>query len=327
MESLIDILRKTYRLSGLPAYQSKYCISASSLGYTCDACASLCPEKLFAAGRKSKKPDFSKCIKCGICAAVCPGKAIAPIDTQVRGYMMALAKNGELTVGCIRHEAGLAVSYECLAALSWEQIACSALKNGIALYTGACAGCEKRDCAAKIMETLTKVKTFLGDELFFDKVRLLEQGDCIEVRGSAMSRRDLLTVFKRMPLDTAVTMLPQLSLEQNGLFYRALLRDLINERYAAVPKAERTRYVTVLPMITDKCTFCGICERACPEKALAIRMAEDGTRIMTVEAWKCVSCGKCAKACGKKAIDGMADMSVPHLGTVLLKRQKKETTV
>lgn len=327
MERLIDTLKKTYRLSALPAYQSKYCISASSLGSLCDVCVDLCPEKLFTGGRKSKKPDFTKCTKCGICVAVCPAKAIAPIDAQVRTYLMALAKSEEITAGCVQHEAGWSVSCECLAALSWEQIACAALKNGIALYTGACPDCKRQDCAAKVIETIAKVKTFLGDDLFFDKVQLLEQGDCSESRGNAISRRDLLTFFKRMPLDTAVNMLPQLPAEHSELFYRALLHNLISERYAQTPKAERTRYTVALPSITDSCTFCGVCERACPERALAIQRAADGTKFMTVETWKCVSCGKCARSCGKKAIDGMADMSVPYLGAVLLKRQKKETTV
>jgi len=65
----------------------------------------------------------------------------------------------------------------------------------------------------------------------------------------------------------------------------------------------------------------------CPEKALVVQPGDNGTKLMTVEAWKCTSCGKCVKACSKKAINGMSELGVPHLGKVLLKRLKKETTV
>lgn len=328
MESLIETLRKTYKLAGLPVYQNKSCISVSSFGYDCEKCVRLCPEKIFTGGRKTKKPDFTKCTKCGICTAVCPFQAISPIDAQVRGFLMALAKNDELSAGCSRNEQGWSVSYDCLAALSWEQIACAALKNGIAVSLSACSGCERKDCAAEVMEALRKAKEFLGDDLFFDQVRLLEDKDTNEVRGNAISRRDLFTFFKRMPLDTAVNMLPEMkSGERRELFYRALLRDIVQQRYDAAPKQERSRYTVILPRITDSCSGCGMCARMCPEKALAVQKGADGSNLVTVEAWKCLACGKCAKTCTKKAIDGMAKMSVPHLGTVLIKRLKKETTV
>lgn len=328
MESLIETLRKTYKLSGLPVYQNKYCVNASSFGYDCDACVRFCPENIFPEGKKTKKPDFTKCTKCGICAAVCPAKAISPLDTQVRSYLMALARNDEISAGCFEDEAGWSVSYDCLAALSWEQIACAALKNGIVVSLRACGDCNRKDCVAKIFETLTKAKKFLGDDIFFDKVRILEKNDTYEVRGNAISRRELFTFFKRMPLDVAANMLPEMSSrERSELFYRALLRDIVQERYDETPKAERTRYAVTLPRITDSCTGCGSCTRMCPEKALAVREGQDGSKFVTVEAWKCVACGKCAKTCTKKAIDGMSEMAVSHLGEVLIKRLKKETTV
>lgn len=328
MESLIDILRGTYRLTGTPTYHNKYCVNASSFGYDCAECVRLCPEKVFVSGKKTQKPDFSKCTKCGICAAACPVKAISPVDTQVRSFLMALAKDEEISAGCLEDAAGWAVSCDCLAALSWEQIACAALRNGMVISMRGCGSCEKKDCAATIFETLRKAKHFLGDDLFFDKIRILEKGDTYEPHGNAISRRELFTFFKRMPLDTAVNMLPELKTsERSELFYRALLRDLVWERYDSTPKEQRSRYPVALPRITDSCDGCGMCARMCPEKALTVQTDENGTKLVTAEAWKCTSCGKCVKSCSKKAINGMSEMGVPHLGKVLLKRLKKETTV
>lgn len=328
MESLNETLRKTYKLTGLPVYQNKYCVNTSSFGFDCDACVRFCPENIFPDGKKTKKPDFAKCTKCGICAAVCPVKAISPLEPQVRSYLMALAKNDEISAGCLEDEAGWSVSYDCLAALSWEQIACAALKNGIVISLRACGECSRKDCAAKVFDTLTKAKKFLGDDIFFDKVRILEKNDTYETRGNAISRRELFTFFKRIPLDVAVNMLPELkSGERSELVYRALLRDIVQERYIETPKAERPRYTVPLPSITDSCTGCGSCARMCPEKALTLRDGENGVKLVTVDAWKCVACEKCVKSCSRKAISGMTDMAVPHLGTVLIKRLKKEATV
>lgn len=328
MESLMDTLRTTYKLTGLPVYQSKYCVNTSSLGYDCDACVRLCPEGIFAEGKKTKKTDFSKCTKCGICVAVCPAKAISPVDTEVRSFVRALAKDNEISAGCIREEAGWSVSYDCLAALSWEQIACAALKNGIVISMRTCADCEERACASQIIENLTKAKNFLGDDLFFDKVRILEKNDVYEASGNAISRRELFTFFKRIPLDSAGELLPEKNpTDRTELFYRALLRDLVQQKYAETQKEERTRYRITLPRIQDSCNGCGICARMCQEKALAIQIGADGTRLVTIEPWKCTACRKCTKTCTRKAIDGMGQMQVTHLGAVLMKRVKKETTV
>jgi len=240
---------------------------------------------------------------------------------------MALAKNEEISAACLEDEAGWTLSCDCLAALSWEQIACAALKNGLVISLRACASCDKKACAAQIISALAAAKKFLGDDIFFDKVHILEQGDSYEPHGNAISRRELFTFFKRMPLDTAMQLLPERRAgERSELLYRAVLRDLVQERCQKTPKEARTRYTVPLPSIMDNCNGCGTCARMCPEKALGLRETDDA-RLVTVDVWKCVACGKCTKFCTRKAVAGLQDMGVTHLGTVLIKRLKKEKTV
>lgn len=327
MESLGQTLEKKYGMAALPVFQNKYCVNASSFGFDCDRCVALCPASLFAPGKRSKNPDFSKCIKCGVCIAVCPAKAISPMEGHVRRFLMALGRGEQISIGCAREECGWTISCDCLAALSWEQIACAALKNGAVISLRGCKHCKQHSCFSQVMDALGKAKAFLGDDLFFEKVQLLEEGDSYQCGGDAISRRELFTFYKRLPLNGAAALLPQEQKgDRSGLFYRALLRDLVYQRYTQAPREARPQYTMPLPRIGDSCTACGTCVRMCPEKALAIQPRETG-KVITVEAWKCTSCGKCVKACTRGAIDALVDMRIRHMGRLALKCLDKEMTV
>ena len=324
MESLIDTLRKSYHLDSFPVYQRKNCLSASTFGRECDRCVRLCKEGVFQSGRRDKRPDFSKCEKCGVCAACCPYGAISPIDTQTRNFLMALARQSEVSVGCEEDVEAWSVSLPCLAALSWEQIACAALKNGVVLSLRACGDCPNAECAAAVTKTIRQAREFLGDAVFNERVTLLKQGDSYVPHGKAVSRRELFSFFKNLPLDAARSMLPELPEGSNAaLFYRALLRDIVKEQYDLAQKEQRARYILSFPAVTDGCTGCGICVRMCPEKALQLR-GGSGEKSVAIDAWKCTGCGFCEKACREQAIKGLAKMAVPHMGTVRIKRLKTE---
>lgn len=51
----------------------------------------------------------------------------------------------------------------------------------------------------------------------------------------------------------------------------------------------------------DNCTFCGVCEAVCPEKAITVK-ADEGKVVLDAE--KCVYCGKCIKSCPTDAWQG-----------------------
>lgn len=323
MESFITTLQSKYGFEAQPKYTRRFCMNAGVFGSDCDNCFRLCPEGIFTSG-KTKTPDFTKCTKCGICSAVCPSFAVDPIALRVRTFIMALAKESEISIGCERDEDTWSVGVYCLAAVSWEQIALAALRGGVTLSLRKCAECDRKECCEHIIATLNRVKRFLGDDVFFDRVRILEEGDEYTPHGSEMSRRDILTFFMHLPLDTAMEMLPELGKNERGAqIYRAMLRDAVREKYDSLPKEERPRYIVSLPVINDSCYACEMCKRQCPEKALDFRKsAESDTFTVTIDAWKCTDCGGCVKACREKAVEGMGEMSLAHLGTVLIKRGK-----
>ena len=51
----------------------------------------------------------------------------------------------------------------------------------------------------------------------------------------------------------------------------------------------------------DNCTFCGVCEAVCPEKAITVK-ADEGKVVLDES--KCVYCGKCIKSCPTDAWQG-----------------------
>ena len=50
----------------------------------------------------------------------------------------------------------------------------------------------------------------------------------------------------------------------------------------------------------EKCVYCTLCAKKCPQEALAVDRAE---KTWKLDESKCVSCGTCADACPKKAIE------------------------
>ena len=187
MDTLSDLLEQGYGLGRNPVYEYSRCRWSGTGGTECHACVQACPEGVFP-DVKAKKPDYDKCSKCGLCAAACPTRAIAAPQIRVRQFLRALASDEAMSVGCLHDESHFTLRLDCLAALSWEEIACAALKNGVVLSLRACPTCPKRDHYARLMDSLEQVRRFLGDDFFFDRVQLLEEGDEAAAVRAALRR-------------------------------------------------------------------------------------------------------------------------------------------
>ena len=62
---------------------------------------------------------------------------------------------------------------------------------------------------------------------------------------------------------------------------------------------------------SDSCTFCGVCEAVCPEKAITVK-ADEGKVVLDES--KCVYCGKCIKSCPTDAWQGKAGFVISFGG-------------
>ena len=321
MDNLSELLEKGYGLSHNPTYHYNRCMWSGTDGTECNDCAAACPEGVFPLG-KLKKSDYAKCSKCGLCAAICPTKAIAPPAIRVRSFLKALSSDEAVSIACPRDEGRFSLRIDCLAALSWEEIACAALKNGVILSLRRCQNCPEKALFGRLMDTLNCVRRFLGDDVFFDRVQLLEENDDYVIPSGHMSRRELFSIYKKLDLDRTNRLLPSFDPKKDhpALFYRALLREIVQEKRNTAGNDKPT-YVMALPSVNDRCYNCGVCTRACADRALSFRPAADGKSfIAVVDVWKCTGCGCCVKACREKALNAPAEMRLSQLGPVSVGR-------
>jgi len=321
MESLQQQLAANYSITELPSYIASRCLDRKTHGGDCSVCTEVCPVMAYPEGKR-KRPDYKDCIKCGICSAHCPARCIAPPAVRADRFLMALGKAGELSISCDEDDATvLSLHVSCLAALSWEQLACAAISKGLVISLNACEKCPREGFKALIHETLEKLRFFLGEEMYAAKVKILENGAPYVPENTGMSRRDLLQFFRHMPLDEATQTLPDpLVKQESGLLYRAMLRDAVRDAAAKVPEeTPKPRYHMALPVFTDACYGCNTCALTCPHKALKFITRGD-TLIPTVEPWRCIDCTVCVNGCPVHAITKVAPMKVSSLERVALKK-------
>ena len=318
MNTLKEQLEAAYGLSRSPQYQAKRCTARKSRGETCNVCAEICPEKVFPSGKR-KHPTWDACSHCGLCAASCPARCITPPVDRVKSFLMAVAKPGPLTLGCDAYEHTFRLSMRCIAAVSWEQLAYAALREGVVISLLACATCGRTLEKGIIRENLRRLRQFLGEERFQEHVTVLSEGqtDGYTPEQPAVSRRDLLRFAGGMTLDRAFSILPRLDTRQDGaLFYRAMLRDGVDR---ARESGQTEKFGMELPRFNEKCYGCGYCVQTCPNKALKL-LPGNGAFTIAVDAWKCTGCGICRNTCRVEGISAIAPVKVSHLHTVALGR-------
>lgn len=319
MYTIKERLEGVYGITRTPQYIANRCTNRKSQGESCTACADICPEHIYPTGKR-KHPVWDQCIRCGLCAAACPARCIVPPADRVNSYLMAVAKRGPLTVGCNSEEHTFQLSLRCLAAISWEQLAYAALQKGVVISLRQCAGCDCKAEYAIIQANLETLRKFLGENRFRQAVTILtDENQSYTPPKETVSRRELLCFIGSTPLDKAFTMLPKVeSKRDNALFYRAMLRDAVDEARQKNPESGE-KFGMVLPRFNNHCYNCGYCAHACPNDALKL-LSGGPTFTVAVDAWKCTGCGICQNTCRSDGISGILPVKLSHLRTVALGR-------
>ena len=183
-----------------------------------------------------------------------------------------------------------------------------------------CAGCARKAEYGIIQENLETLRAFLGENRFRQTVTVLtDEKQSYSPPEETVSRRELLGFLGNTPLDKAFTMLPEVeSKRENALFYRAMLRDAVDDARKKDPESCE-KFGMVLPRFNNRCYNCGYCAHACPNDALKLLPGE-GTFTVAVDPWKCTGCGICQNTCRSGGISGIVPVKLTHLRTVALGR-------
>lgn len=305
---------------------------------TCEACFEICPAGAIQPG-KPPALDAEACQYCLACLPACPvgaymGKdevqtlanCAARLGTDRFEVVCALNPNLEVGVaeaavrvrGCL---AGLGIgAYLTLVSQGMEQVivrteACGECPWGAlqpqveAQVAGAqrlLAGMGKAEaivCAApQTMETLQKRPIWNADSPPMRRRDLFRwQAHDAETETAAAATSDLQNPFReRLRILRALQQLPlspenAVTISMAGLGFGLLT-------------------------ISDKCTACGTCARACPTEALQFEITDDTFRLEFFPQ-ACVGCDRCAHVCSPEAIaidhaptyDQLFGTGIPHL--------------
>jgi NAD-dependent dihydropyrimidine dehydrogenase PreA subunit len=313
MDTIKELLSGRYGIERTPRYIADRCTARKTNGNACTACADICPQQIYPYGKR-KRPVWDQCLKCGLCASACPARCITPPADRINAYLLSVVKRRPLTIGCDREEHACRISVRCAAAVSWEQLACAALREGVALCLYSCAQCDGGQGFRLIQDNLNRLRFFLGEERYAQKVAVwTDKSEPVHETEETISRRELFHFIGDLALDKAYAALPDMEdSRSSGLFCRAILRD-------AADAESGGKFGMFLPKFNERCYDCGYCIRACPNGALQTLDADDSFCI-AVEPWKCTGCGICWKICRAGGITGIFPAQVPHLRQIALGR-------
>ena len=312
-----------------PFFTPDSCLNRRQTRYPCTRCHERCTGGALPKNPVTEKIDWAKCIGCGICVTACPARCFAPDLKQQRN--MAAPSTGEsVSFACAHTKEPVGERHvECLSGLPWEWLAALALRTKVQLYTGECEGCAVEGCREQLLENLTLLRVFLGEDRFERQVILQDDPSALKRQEDTqvMDRRSILGMFGRNIKTKAAagigSMLPVPKEDpaRNGFAYRMLLANMLLADCAERSKKSKEAhtepkypsYGVLLPDFGAKCHGCGVCVRVCPQKALSIEKEDEHFSVISIEPAKCTACGLCQKVCLHGGIPGFEENTVHHL--------------
>ncbi|GAB6175904.1 4Fe-4S binding protein [Desulfobaculum senezii] len=287
----------------------------------CGRCVAVCPAGAITLD-DAPHVDASACLGCGLCASVCPTDALhsGGVADLLRAASLR-EDRATLALACSGAPAGPETGADapviripgCLSALGVEALAALAASGVTALIfpAHACAACECGDHGERLCDaaqllaqlapgalTITQAPAALGKAARAPR----------DASDPALSRRALLRHFA--PRKAAATPRPLLlpaageGEDKQPPARRRLLHAAL-ERLSASSAPQETAPSRALPVsaitVSQTCTACGACARACPTGALRMT-TESGAFRLEHEPWQCIGCGLCRRTCLPKSL-------------------------
>jgi ferredoxin len=301
---------------------TKHCLHSQDQYSECAACFSICPVEAITVG-KSPVLNTEVCQSCLACIPVCPVGAYRADDdvadllncaTHVEDQPVELlcGLHPQPETGTDSETIGIRI-HGCLAGLgTGAYLTLSALGLlRILPRTDACRACKWQTLSPEIHHQTERANRFLsawdrGDTITcMDKIESPVERALWDAKNPPLSRRDLFRMMARQgqvvmarAMENGVTA----SRQQPG---RDRLRLLSAVSHLAKPSGntdlKELSFATVA--ISESCTACGVCGRACPTEALRFEKNDDEmTFSMTFSAQNCIGCDLCEHVCLPSAI-------------------------
>jgi ferredoxin len=298
------------------------CLHAHDQYSDCAACFRICPADAIAPG-KPPVLDAGRCQSCLACLPACPAGAYRA-DDDVSGLLNCATHVEDQAVEliCGLHpqpgtgsDAG-AIGIQCHGCLAglgtggYLMLFALGLKR-LTVRTDACSACKWRSLHAEIQRQTRQANEFLsawdlGDSVIcLDEIPSAVERALWDSRNPPLSRRDLFRLAARQgqhAMARAVESGVSESKRQPGRDRLRLLAAV-----AHLPEPSRAADLHDLGFatltISDACTACGACGKACPGDALRFeKNDEELTFSISFEARNCIACDICEHICLPDAI-------------------------
>ncbi len=300
----------------------KRCLHVQDQYSDCAACFDICPVQAIAIG-KPPTLDSEKCESCLACLPTCPVGAFHA-DDEVKDLLTCVAhiEDQPVELLCEFHshpESGvdsesIGIQIQgCLAGLGGGALlALSALGvKRLTLRTDSCSTCEWHSLHPEIHLQARRATHFLsawGSNITIpcvDEIESSVERPLWSAKNPPLSRRDLFRMMAKqgqVSLARAMENGVTASKRQPG---RDRLRVLSAVSHLPEPSSTTNlnEFGFATLTISESCTACGACGRACPTEALHFeRNNEAMTYSLTFSAQNCIGCNLCDHVCLPDAI-------------------------
>ena len=300
------------------------CLHSQDKYATCALCFELCPVGAIQVGRPPVL-DAAACKSCMACLPACPVGAYQA-DDSVAHLMNCIPhlEGKPIDIICSLHPApntgvkpeltGLRVQ-GCLAVLgTGAYLALVALGlEQIILRCDACGACEWGCLRQRISDQVERANALLvawnhpAEIACVERVGKPAERPLWEAKNPPLSRRDLFRMLGRQGQVALARAMEQHERQTGQFLGRDRLRLLSAVEHlppaACADSLELSGFDFATLVISEACTACGVCARACPTGALCLeKNAEESEYRLIIDYRKCIGCELCMHVCAPAAI-------------------------
>lgn len=306
-------------------FDESVCLHSLDKFSACEACFGICPA---GAIWPEKPPEFDQeaCQHCRACLAVCPFGAYTYSGIDAVQALLNLLEqqkvatcdlfcqlNPNLDASCPGSEAGIRVP-GCLAGMGTGGYL-AVLSRGVKkafVRTDACVGCPWGDLVSQIEQQVDQAQQWLAiwgraDDLVYPEPNLVEAREQWPVWNAGSpprSRRDLFRLPKdngEQEADIGLGEIHGHHLFRERLRVVKAVQQLSSQGAESMTETSLDGLSFAMLSVSEACTACGTCARACPTGALEFEITSD-SYVLTLTPEACLGCDLCKHVCAPGAI-------------------------